>query len=501
MKIAEKAPMVHCITNPVTMQDTANVLLAAGGSAIMAQGMEEAEEVTEGCNALLLNTGVPDREKFEICRRTGHRANVLRHPVVLDPVGAGASSFRREEVRKLLEEVTCSIIRCNQAEARVLSAVQESGQAPEEMTGMSGSAAGKVFNGVESEDSGSDTDLCILAQKLARSFSCTALVSGHVDAVSDGERTELIRGGDVRIRRVTGGGCMLSALCALFCGTGMPPYEAALAAGRLWKQAAEAAGRSIGQTGGIGSFHMELFNAVELICRTEQSENEAGERPYGRKRRKRIRPEQLRLYAVTDRRWLKSGETLAAVVEELILNGVSCVQLREKALSDRQFLEEACSLREICKKLDVPLIINDRPDIARLVGADGVHVGASDMQIREARRLLGETYIIGASAHTVEEALAAEEAGADYLGCGAVFGTASKSDASRLPDGMLQKICEAVRIPVVAIGGINTENITSLSEEGADGAAVISALFAARDKADAVRRLRAAIAGWKGVRE
>lgn len=297
---------------------------------------------------------------------------------------------------------------------------------------------------------------------------------------------------------------MLSALCALFCAAGLSSFEAALCAGRLWKQAAEAAGRRVGKKGGIGSFHRELFNALDLLCRGETAGEAdalagagiAGERNCP-KEKKRIHPEQLSLYAVTDRRWLNPGESLADTVEVLIRNGVSCVQLREKQISDEKLIEEAQALRNICNCYSVPFIVNDRPDIARLVGADGVHVGTSDMKVAEVRRFLGGDYIIGASAHTVEEALLAETAGADYLGCGAVFGTDSKADASGLPDGMLEKICGAVQIPVVAIGGIDAENIDSLAGKGAAGAAVISALFASGDKAAAARRLRSAVAGWK----
>lgn len=200
-----------------------------------------------------------------------------------------------------------------------------------------------------------------------------------------------------------------------------------------------------------------------------------------------ISREQLKLYAVTDRQWLKPGETLASTVELLLQSGVTCVQLREKQLEDTAFLREAWELREICHHYGVPLIINDRPDLAAQAIADGVHVGLSDMDLFHARRLLGAAAVIGGSAHNVREALAAQAAGADYIGCGAVFGSRTKADVGQLSLDELQRICKAVTIPVVAIGGITLENVNRLAGTGIAGAAVISALFSAEDKQKTVR--------------
>lgn len=197
----------------------------------------------------------------------------------------------------------------------------------------------------------------------------------------------------------------------------------------------------------------------------------------------------MTLYAVTDRSWLKPGEHLTEPVEELLKAGVTCVQLREKEADDRLFLREALELKELCSRYHVPLIINDRPDIAKEAGADGVHVGLSDMGIEKARALLGDGFIIGGSAHNVREALAAQEAGADYIGCGAVFGSRTKPDVTVLQAEELRAICRSVHIPVVAIGGIKRDNIGRLAGTGIDGAAVISALFAAEDKTAAAKEL------------
>ena len=200
-----------------------------------------------------------------------------------------------------------------------------------------------------------------------------------------------------------------------------------------------------------------------------------------------MNPQQLRLYAVTDRSWLKPGETLAEVVETLLKAGVTCVQLREKGAEDALILQEARELKALCHRYGVPFLVNDRPDLAQAVGADGVHVGQEDTGLTEARTLLGPNALLGGSAHTVEEALAAQEAGADYLGCGAVFGSGTKHNVSQMPLETLTAICQAVDIPVVAIGGVGLDNLPLLADTGIAGVAVISGLFAADDKTEAAQ--------------
>ena len=190
--------------------------------------------------------------------------------------------------------------------------------------------------------------------------------------------------------------------------------------------------------------------------------------------------EDLLLYAVTDRHWL-NGRTLYEVVKESLDGGVTFLQLREKTLDEAHFLEEAKELQKLCKEYKVPFIINDNVDIAVAMNADGVHVGQSDMEALDVRKTLGEDKIIGVTAKTVEQALKAQAHGADYLGVGAVFGTTSKADATKLDHKVLKEICETVDIPVVAIGGITGENVTELAGNGICGVAVISAVFGQPD--------------------
>lgn len=200
--------------------------------------------------------------------------------------------------------------------------------------------------------------------------------------------------------------------------------------------------------------------------------------------------ESLLLYAVTDRHWL-DGRTLYDVVRDSLDGGVTFLQLREKELDDETFLEEAVKLQEMAREYNVPFVINDNVDIAVKMDADGVHVGQSDMEAGNVRALIGPDKILGVSAQTVEQALLAQEKGADYLGVGAVFPTGSKDDADEVSFETLKEICDAVSIPVVAIGGITYENTTELKGSGICGIAVISAIYAQSDIKAASEQLKA----------
>ena len=198
----------------------------------------------------------------------------------------------------------------------------------------------------------------------------------------------------------------------------------------------------------------------------------------------------LLLYAVTDRAWL-GGRTLAEQVEEALRGGATFVQLREKELAGEALLAEAREIQALCRRYRVPFVIDDDVALARQIDADGVHVGQSDMEAQKARALLGEDKILGVSAQTVEQAVLAEQNGADYLGVGAVFPTGSKADAEDVSLDTLRAICRAVSIPVVAIGGIGAQNVAALAGTGIAGIAVVSALFAARDTRRAAAELSA----------
>lgn len=198
----------------------------------------------------------------------------------------------------------------------------------------------------------------------------------------------------------------------------------------------------------------------------------------------------LLLYAVTDRAWL-GDKTLSWQVEESLKGGATMIQLREKHLDHEHFLKEAKEIKELCRKYQVPFLINDDVDLAVEVDADGVHVGQHDMEAGEVRKKIGPNRILGVSAQTVEQALLAQQAGADYLGVGAVFPTGTKDDADAVSIQTLGEICRAVSIPVVAIGGIGQHNVMQLVGSGICGIAVVSALYAQPDIQNAASTLHA----------
>ena len=207
-----------------------------------------------------------------------------------------------------------------------------------------------------------------------------------------------------------------------------------------------------------------------------------------------LKLENCLLYAVTDTSWLR-GRTLAQQVEEALRGGATMVQLREKELQGEALEQEAREILALCRQYGVPLLINDDVMLAKKIGANGVHVGQDDMSAAKARELLGEDAIIGVTARTVEQAVAAQEAGADYLGSGAVFGTSTKKDAKPMDPAYFQQICESVSIPVVAIGGVTLDNIRELEGRKMSGFAIVSGIFAAEDIETRTRDL------WKAAQE
>ena len=195
------------------------------------------------------------------------------------------------------------------------------------------------------------------------------------------------------------------------------------------------------------------------------------------------------LYLVTDRE-LTASRSVEECVEQAVLGGCTAVQLREKTASSKDFFQTALRVREITARLGVPLIVNDRADIALAVDADGLHIGQDDMPYQAARRIVGENKVVGISASSLTEALAAVEMGADYLGVGAMFATGTKADANIVGIGELKLIRDAVNIPIVVIGGINKETIPLFYGMGIDGIAVVSAIVSQMDVKGAAEALK-----------
>ena len=279
-----KSVRVHCMTNPVTMQDVANILLAVGASPIMALDRREAAEIALRSDALLLNTGVPNDEKWAAWECAGMAAEKGGRPVVLDPVGAGASRYRAEGLRRLLGNVHPQIIRCNRAEASALLDMTGSGAGVQrpgmQNLGLQEAEVRETETGVDSFLDMSSGQAGLLASELAKRYGCTVLMSGEEDIVSDGERLFSIGGGDARIRKITGGGCMLSALCAWRLGAGDAAFQAAEYAAGFWRSASAEAGRRTdsfdGFGSGIGTFHICLFDAASNFAALHGERQQGG---------------------------------------------------------------------------------------------------------------------------------------------------------------------------------------------------------------------------------
>ncbi|MDK2808409.1 MAG: hydroxymethylpyrimidine/phosphomethylpyrimidine kinase [Clostridiales bacterium] len=462
-QVKEQQPLIHAITNYVTVNDCANVLLACGASPIMADDEEEVAEITAICGGLTLNIGTLNKRTIPAMKKAGRKANELGHPVVLDPVGAGASTLRTRTALELLDQISFSVIRGNISEIKTLS--QGDG----------------TTHGVDAavEDEITEDNLLqavTFAKAFAKKTGAVIAITGAIDIVADENRAYAIFNGNPLMRKVTGTGCQLSVLIAAFVAANQEKrLEAVLAAVCMMGVAGEKAFERLQAFEGNASYRDYIIDA---ICKMEADELE--KRAKFQCVEELMERKTMRLYAVTDRAWV-GRQTLVEQVEQALKGGASCIQLREKELDEAAFLKEAIEMKQICEQYKVPLIINDNVEIALKSGADGVHIGQQDMDAYEVRKKIGANRILGVSTKTVEQAIAAKEAGADYLGVGAVFPTTTKKDASVVSLETVKQICNAVDLPVVAIGGITKSNIRMLSGTGVDGVALVSAIFAAKD--------------------
>ena len=428
--VRKNVPLVHNITNYVTVNDVANILLACGGSPIMSDEPEDVEDITTICGGLNINIGTLNQRSIAGMFRAGAKANALGHVVLLDPVGAGASALRTNTAVELMEKVKFTVIRGNISEIKTLALG----------SGTTKGVDADVADAVT--DANLDNAVAFVKDFAAKSGAIVA-VTGAIDLVSDGKICYVIRNGRPEMGKITGTGCRTA--------TATPPTATALSTpSTTWTA-------------------QRWMGAQSMNCDKKD----------------------LLLYAVTDRHWL-DGRRLIDVVRESLDGGVTMVQLREKTLEEEKFLEEAKELQALCRERGVPFLVNDNVEIAREMNADGVHVGQSDMEALDVRAILGPDKILGVSAQTVEQAVLAEKHGADYLGVGAVFPTGSKDDADDVSYDTLKAICQAVSIPVVAIGGITQQNVEKLAGSGICGVAVISAIYAAKNIGQASKDLKAA---------
>lgn len=467
LRVRARRPLVHSITNLVTMDWVARGLLAAGAAPIMAHAASEVGLIAS--DALLLNIGTWDPEIQRSMLIGGQAANRRGVPVVLDPVGAGALVNRTSACREILENVQIAAVRGNAGEIAALAADAEA----------SANAGGQ--SGVRGVDAINPDTLPVMAaaKRLAKRYGCIVAVTGPVDLVTDGSRTLQVRSGDPLMAQIPGTGCLGGAIvaAALATASGVDAVAEAL----LWMGAAAEVAIDHG-VNGPGSFATALLDglaAVETL-------------PAGR-----IAPplsESLELYPII------SGTTPISVVRATLEAGAGIIQWREKKLPFRQQVPLAMTVRDLCHEFGALFLVNDRVDLAMAVDADGCHVGQDDLPVAVARQLLGPDRIVGCSCETAEEARCAEADGADYIGSGPVYATASKADAGD-PYGpaVIERVSRATTLPVVGIGGIAPGNAAPIIKAGGVGVAVISAITAAENPLAASRALYFEVRQAKGV--
>lgn len=462
-------PLIHNITNYVTVNDCANILLACGGSPIMADDIDEVEEITSVCDGLTINIGTLNKRTIPAMILAGKRANELGHPVVLDPVGAGASSLRTKTAMELMDSINFTVIRGNISEIKTLALGR-------------GTTKGVDADAADSVTEENLEQMVLFAREFAKKTNAVIVITGAIDIIAGREKAFCIYNGHPMMSSITGTGCQLSALIAAYI-TANPEnvLDAAAAAVCAMGICGEKAYERMAGEDGNATYRNYIIDAV---CHL------SGEELNRRARYKIVRctGEMLRLYAVTDQAWV-GKQTLTEQVESALKGGATCIQLREKNLDQAAFFEEAAAMKTLCRQYRIPLIINDDVAVAVKSGADGVHVGQKDMDVSDVRMIAGKDMIIGVSVQTVEQAVAAERDGADYLGVGAVFSTATKPDAKPVPLETVKEICETVTIPVVAIGGISKNNISELKGLQLDGVAMVSAVFAAENIEEECKKL------------
>ena len=492
LKIKEVAPLVHNITNFVVMNNTANALLAIGASPVMAHAKEEMVEMSSMAGALVINIGTLTPDWVDAMIIAGKNAVKRGIPVVLDPVGAGATTYRTESCVRIMSECMPNIIRGNGSEIMVLE------QAYSKYLAQNGKKVG-VLESEEIKSKGVDSTASSnaaveSAKRLAKLTGAVVSISGATDYITDGETVNTVPIGSPMMTKVTGLGCSASAITGAFAAVNKDYLEAATNAMFIMGLAGHSAAAKSNGPGSLQlNFLDELYNAIDNYFSKEKAE----------------RLFKTPLYLVTDRHFFgldttlpdnqcKADNLLEKTVLEAVENGVSMVQLREKECSSEEFIYLAKRLHRMLKQYNVPLIINDRIDVALAADAEGVHVGQSDSSVDEARRILGPSKIIGLSVETLEQAVDANSYDIDYIAVSPVFRTPTKTDTN---DGFgldgLSMVASFSKHPVVAIGGIHKENALDVMNAGADAIAVVSEIMAAKEPGRATAELLERCVGVK----
>lgn len=437
--------LIHCITNPISINQTANAVLALGAKPIMAEHPLEVEEITKTASALLINLGNISDVRMTSMKISLKAANNKGIPVVLDAVGCACSELRKSFVKDLISEGRFAVIKGNYSEILAI-----------------GNDAYKDI-GVDAKTGIDEESVRRAILKISADTNAIVLATGKTDFIGfDGSVTE-VNGGTEMLSSVTGTGCILGAVIATYLAR-ENTFKSVVDACGFFKKCGEDAARI---ADGTGTFMVKLIDAM--------SEKKISFDPT--------------MYFITDSTLYEEDEFLARV-KSALEGGVTLIQLREKNRSTRDYIDLAKKVHALTSEYNVPLIIDDRVDVMLASGAEGVHVGAEDMPVKQARKIIGNNKILGATAKTVEAALKAYEDGADYLGVGAIYPTTTKVKTVLTSTETLDAITKAVPIPVNAIGGLNSTNLGVLKGIDIAGICAVSAIMKAEDPKLAAEELK-----------
>ncbi len=477
--LRKKNPLVICITNDVVRTFTANGLLAIGASPIMSECSEDLKDLIVYASALLINIGTLTPEKVDYYNEAIKLAKSYDVPVVLDPVGCHAGAYRLSVVLDLIKTGSISLVRGNQSEIKAIYDALSSNNKENNST------LGKGVDGAHVADS------AVITYCLARLINCPVIATGEEDYVSDGTRVFAVPHGHSIMTAVTGTGCLLGAVLAVFLGT-YHFFKDSISIGEFLAYALAyygLAGESAVKASGIkpGRFSVAFMDALYTLDDTVLI-SESRVRPV-------VVPDQLQVYFVCGSQ--DTGldkKRLLEIVEEACHGGVTCFQFREKGpgtLEGQQKLELAQQLKQICAKYNVLYIINDDVELAVAVNADGVHVGQEDMRLEDVRHLVGHK-VVGISIHSVEELRKTDVRYADCVGIGPMYATNSKPDAQEPcgPARTAELQSEGLTLPCVGIGGITLDNAMAVLRAGACGVAVISAIAHAENPYEAAQQFK-----------
>ncbi|MBN2221024.1 MAG: thiamine phosphate synthase [Vallitaleaceae bacterium] len=457
----KKKPIIHFITNYVTMNDVANVSIAMGNSPMMAEEKEELKEMYSMVDGLVVNLGTINKERVQLIYQAMEEASSRGIPILLDPVGVGISKYRLELALDLISKFPISLLKMNGMEALAI--------ANQEISKMSWGIDSKAeIEGMEE-----------VVQKIYNSYfqnSTTSfvIVTGKEDfiAYGNGKNVKKVLGGSPMQSQISGSGCMLNAVLIKYL-ISKPLSSIKIVEGlRRMNRASELAAKKTTPRSSL-AYKEELIKYLKFLEPT--------------------------LYFISDSARNFEQEILPKTKEALAL-GIQILQYRPKNKSEEEKREEGRQLRKLCQQYAALFIVNDDPYLAKEIQADGVHLGREDMSIRKAREIVGEQSIIGATAKTLEQAIEAEEEGADYLGIGAVFPSSTKKEAIGISIEELERMDsyrkenKGLVLPMYGIGGIHAGNAKQIAKYF-DGLVMVSGIYDSKDLSFDLEQCRTMIEG------